>query len=271
MGATTYSEYASGADAKAGFARLQADADHEYGHDSYNGQINQAWGFKVIQSTPLPPNRARELGEQIMDDVNMGAKRWPRLAWLDDKRGEAGAIAICSKGVTSRERTVKVTLQLTAKQLADHNFDQHEALRKAAIAKVAVREREHIGRVEVKVLTTRVRTETVKAESRAVKRWQVVQKERGGLHPFTQLGLHESAAKARKAAADYISADPWRASQFAASPLGVQAVMAHEDGQMSEQLRVLGATVTAEATVQVEKLPANAKVDGWLFIGTAGT
>jgi hypothetical protein len=256
-----YEHYGKGSDPQRVFEALRAESREIYGSNGHSGQIALATGVQVIQSKPLPPGKAKSLAQAIFDDIEH--TRWPRLSFIHEKNDHAGAIAVCTTGVTKRERTVKVKIDVTADEL----HDTHELVEKAAKAKIKLTERDHIGRVKVEIEKKVPQFEAIVAPGKAVRKWRVVgfHSRSGDTYTIQRAGLHDTRAKARAAAKALMTDDPYSYPRLAVEQVGFAA-----DGVSAiEQIKLRSLTVHATATVEIERLPADAKIDGWLLIGTA--
>lgn len=85
MGATTFTAYALGTDAKAAFHTAVEEARYNYGSSGYTGTVAEKETFVLITATPLPWPDAEKLAAELIEAED------PRIA---DEWGPAGAIAV---------------------------------------------------------------------------------------------------------------------------------------------------------------------------------
>jgi hypothetical protein len=79
MGSQSYQERYKGPDIETAFAKAQADADDEYGHQQgYSGQINMACGVSDV--TQKYKNSKKSLDEFINDELHKTSKHNPAQA-----------------------------------------------------------------------------------------------------------------------------------------------------------------------------------------------
>lgn len=90
MGANTFYNTSTNPNADAAFRELTESSRFQSGHQ-YSGEIGMKHEFVVIQRTPLAPEAAAALADQLIDNAD---------ARVDDKFGPAGAIPLSTNGKT---------------------------------------------------------------------------------------------------------------------------------------------------------------------------
>lgn len=265
MGAEVFIDEGAGADPKEVFAKLVSEAAYESGSGGYTGTIAEKPGFVIVRSSPLPPAAAARLANAIISDYE--GKKYPRHAHLQDKWGDAGAIAVTRQGGKLRTRTVSVSLDSST----GNRWEDEELLGKAALAKIGtLAPNEVVSDTKVEDFKTRTKITAAKTEGKTVRRYELAVRSNGNIQrayhglprgPFDTQPLAMAAAKA------------WLKEK--AQPGNIEVVVIgcvlREDGDVLGSVSMQAQSVSAKVTVTIEQLPQNPATDGWLFFGWASS
>lgn len=89
MGATNFRAFAESESAEQAYAQLVREAQHERGHEGYNGTISTTHGFTVIQAKPVTVLDANKIEAAEWAKEESGTER-PRF----EKWGKCCAVRV---------------------------------------------------------------------------------------------------------------------------------------------------------------------------------
>ena len=106
-GATGFSVYQEGADARRAFREAVSNAQHEHGHDTYSGTIGAVSSFGVARNEPFPVQKSSYGGVQFSQELNNYIdKNMDKY----DKWDGCGAVPVSVEQVLAKD-TVTVTVE----------------------------------------------------------------------------------------------------------------------------------------------------------------
>lgn len=85
MGASDFTSFGSGEDARKAFAGCVEQAQYDYGHAGYTGSIAEKASFVVLDDNPQPLETAQAIADRLFDDDDRR---------ISDKWGPAGALRV---------------------------------------------------------------------------------------------------------------------------------------------------------------------------------